>query len=128
MKENGADFGECTSQQKHDFLMSILQGASLPFCNLKFGAVRDWKKINMISNHLKYDAKGGMPVQNFMNMLRDENLFDDTGIEEISRFCILDEEDVFHYSNITDAKGNMIFPSAETTISLKQKLSIISNM
>ena len=128
MKTKGGEFGECTSKQKHDFLMSLLDDKSLPFCNLKFGAVRDWKKVNMISNHLNYDAKGGMPTQNFINMLRAENLFDSTGIDEISRFCIVDEDDVFHYSNMTDANEDIIFPTEEKASILKQKLSLLSNI
>ena len=128
MKAKGGEFGECTSKQKHDFLMSLLDDKSLPFCNLKFGTMRDWKKVKMISNHLKYDAKGGMPTQNFINMLRAENIFDSTGIDEISRFCIVDEDDVFQYSNMTDANEDIIFPTEETASSLKQKLSLLSNI
>ena len=34
---------------------------------------------------------------------------------------LLNENDVYHYSNITDAKGNIIFPSEETPTSLKEE-------
>ena len=77
-----------------------------------------------------------MPTQNFINMLRAENLFDSTGIDEISRFCvveislfcIVDEDDVFHYSNMTDANEDIIFPTEEKASILNQKLSLLSNI
>ena len=125
MKMKGGEFGECGSGDKHDFVMSILEGESLPFCDLKFGAVRDWLKIARISNHLKVETKGGMPVANFLRLLESEYLRDATGIDEISRFCIINAYgDVCHYSNTTDEQGKITFPSPETVQNLKQNLSI----
>ena len=125
MKLKGGTFGECVSKDKHDFFISLLEGKSLSFCDLKFAPLRDWQKVAKISNHLEQDAKGGMPIANFKRMLQAENLHDEIGIEEISRFCVIDSEgDVRHYANATDTKGNLIFPSVETATNLKQKLSI----
>ena len=94
------------------------------FCDLQFDAVRDWKKIAKISNHLKDDAKGGMPITNFIRLLQIANLYDEIGIDEISRFCIINSiGDVCHYSN-THKDGKIILSCAETVENLKQKLCI----
>ena len=87
--------------------------------------LRDWQKVARISNHLEQDAKGGMPIANFLRMLQTENLHDEIGIEEISRFCVINSKgDVCHYSNAIGPDGKIIFPFAETVENSKQKLSI----
>ena len=91
---------------------------------MQFDAVRDWEKVAKISNHLKDDAKGGMPIENFIRLLQIENLYDEIGIDEISRFCVINSNgDVCHYSN-TDKGGKIILPCAETVENLKQNLCI----
>ena len=125
MRLKGGIFGECKSKVKHDFIMSILEGQSLNFCNLKFNPVRDWQKIAKISNHWKDDVKGGMPVANFLRLLQTENLHNDIGIDEVSRFCVINSDgEVCHYSNTTDKDGRMTLPSSQTVQILKQTLSI----
>ena len=125
MKLKGGKFRECMSDDKHGLIMSIIEGKSLPLCDLKFGAVRDWQKIAKIRNHLKVEASGGMPISNIFRLLESDNLCDSKGIDEISRFCIINADgDVSHYSNTYDSHGRIILPSSETVQNLKEKLSI----
>ena len=76
--------------------------------------VRDVQSVGYVSNTLKKIAPGGMPTQNFLNLLSVQRLNDDKGIEEVSRFEIFQDNLVKHYSHFFDTDGKMIYPSKES--------------
>ena len=76
--------------------------------------VRDVQSVGYVSNTLKKIAPGGMPTQNFLNLLSVQRLNDDKGIEEVSRFEIFQDNLVKHYSHCFDTDGKMIYPSKES--------------
>ena len=85
--------------------------------------------LKMFKKHLKESSNSKherlseyFNIANFIRLLQIENLYDESGIDEISRFCVISSSgDVCHYSN-TDKDGKIILPSTDTVENLKQKL------
>jgi len=63
---------------------------------------------------MKFNAPGGLPPPHFLNLLKSQGLSSEHGFEEISRFCILADGMVKHYSNCHDKKNRIVIPTTTT--------------
>ena len=87
--------------------------------------MRNIEAVANVSNFLKHDMPGSMPMDNFVRLLDSVGLEDENGVLEVSRFCILVKDDISkHYTNHLDNQGNNIFPSKKMVDFQRQVLKI----
>ena len=116
MANNGGDKGACLFPSKHKLYCDILSETSLPKCTLRFPVVRDPSTMAKFNNFMRADSSG-YPMNEFVNALNFSGLLDNEGVEEVSRFCVINGDLISHYEHVPT------MPSSATSQELQTALA-----